>query len=175
MVVAEVCRILNISYERINFSGSTSLDQLFGSVVPQVIDGARVFQWQDGKLTAALAAQKFIIFDEINLCPPEVLDALAPLLVRHTDAAPKFVVPGNSSRVLDLAGVRIFATMNPASTGGNRARLPRSIASCFTPVFLEAYEVEDVFMILEKVFKVRGPATHRVCVRSACAFVRVGV
>ena len=80
MVVAEVCRILNISYERINFSGSTSLDQLFGSVVPQVIDGARVFQWQVGKPTAALAAQQFITVDEINLCPPELLDSFAPLL-----------------------------------------------------------------------------------------------
>ena len=62
---------------------------------------------------------------------------MAPLLVRHTDAAPKFVAPGNSSRVLDLAGVRIFATMNPASTGGNRARLPD-----FAPVRIDGLSPE---------------------------------
>jgi MoxR-like ATPase len=152
MVVAEVCRILNIPLERINFSGSTTLEQLFGSVVPQVVNGVRAFQWQDGKLTAALAAKKFVILDEVNLCPLDVLDALSSLLVRNGTGA-SFIVPGSGGVTLHLEDVRFFATMNPASAGGNRTRLPRSIAACFTPVYLEAYDVVDMFMILKRLFK----------------------
>ena len=61
-----------------------------------------------------------------------------------------FVVPGTGERV-PLAGVRVFATMNPTSVGGGRNRLPRSIASRFTRVVLsEPTEQEKALILLSE-------------------------
>lgn len=68
--------------ERINLSASTTLAQLLGCVVPSVREGKRVFEWQDGKVLQALRAGAWILLDEINLAPSEVLEGLAPLLAR---------------------------------------------------------------------------------------------
>ena len=80
-VINQVCRIIGIECERINCSANTTLEQLFGSVIPQSVGGKRVFTWKDGKLTKAIKSKKWVLFDEINLAPPEVLDGLVPLLI----------------------------------------------------------------------------------------------
>lgn len=81
-VVQQVAAVLGFSCERINFSANTTLDQLLGSFVPQMIDGQRVFAWQDGVLVRAVRQGKWLLLDEINLAPPEVLAAIAPLFDR---------------------------------------------------------------------------------------------
>lgn len=69
------CRV-----ERINLSANTTLAQLFGSIVPCVRNNQRVFEWQEGKVLQALRAGAWVLFDEINLAPREVLEGIAPLL-----------------------------------------------------------------------------------------------
>lgn len=46
------------------------------------VDGLRVFEWQDGTITRALKQGSWILFDEINLAPADVLQAITPLLQR---------------------------------------------------------------------------------------------
>lgn len=53
-----------------------------GSIVPTMRNGMRVFERQDGKVVQALKEGAWILLDEVNLAPPEVLEALAPLLDR---------------------------------------------------------------------------------------------
>ncbi len=81
-VVQQMAKLLGVLCERINMSANTTLDQLLGSYIPKVVDGQRVFAWHDGVLMRAIRNQKVILFDEINLAPPEVLAAIAPLLDR---------------------------------------------------------------------------------------------
>ena len=50
----------------------------------------------------------------------------------------QFKVPG-SDEVLSVAGLRVFATMNPESVGGGRGRLPRSIETKFLKVGLPMF------------------------------------
>ena len=76
-----------------------------------------------------------MLFDEVNLACPEVLDALAPLL---DPTAEVFHVAGMDEPI-DIANLRVFATMNPSSIGGNRRKLPRSITNYFTSVKLSEY------------------------------------
>jgi midasin len=148
--IQDACALLNVPYERINFSSATSPEHLFGSIVPKVTKHGRVFEWQDGKLVAALKARSFIIFDEINLCPPEVLETLVPLLTRGSQ---RFCIPGTDSFV-SLEGVRFFGTMNPRTGGSSasRSQLPRSVLSRFTCVALEAYDAVDMTLLMRRVF-----------------------
>jgi midasin len=73
-VVNQVARLLGHRCERINFSASTTSEQLFGSIIPRWCNGERLFQWQDGKLLKALKDGAWVLFDEINLASPELLD-----------------------------------------------------------------------------------------------------
>ncbi len=50
--------------------------------MPRMQGGARVFSWQDGKLLRALREGSWLLLDELNLAPPEVLDGLASLFDR---------------------------------------------------------------------------------------------
>jgi hypothetical protein len=81
-VVHQVASLLGFSCERINFSANTTLEQLLGSFIPKVVGGQRVFAWQDGVLVRAVRQGKWLLLDEINLAPPEVLAAVAPLFDR---------------------------------------------------------------------------------------------
>ncbi len=61
---------------------------------------------------------------------------------------------------LPLAGVRLFATMNPVSVGGGRGVLPRSLAALFTHVRLEAPSEQETALILLHVFAESMAAGH---------------
>lgn len=132
-VVLAVARLLGHTVERICLSANTTTDQLFGTIIPTMVGQRRVFQWQDGKLVAALRFSKWVLFDEINLASAEVLESVAPLLARDIKT---FRVPGSAEKI-PIDHVVIFGTMNPTSVGGGRTRLPRSLQALFTTVILD--------------------------------------
>ena len=147
----QVARLLGWQCERINFSASTTIEQLYGSFVPRFVGNRREFSWQDGKLVQAIKQGKWLLFDEINLAPPEVLGRLAMLL---ESAGGELVIPGSGERLAEdrVKHIRMFATMNPASVGGGRGRLPRSAKSMFTIVRLEEYVSQELHMIMRGLF-----------------------
>ena len=133
---------------RINFSESTTKEQLFGSYIPKVIDGKRSFQWTDGSVVRALRNGNWIIFDEINLAPPEVLEEITHLLISYgaTRSEDKYIYCG--TEVLKIPDETIiFATMNPRSIGGGRGQLPRSLDSHLISITLDALPKEEVHLI----------------------------
>lgn len=177
-----MARLLDVECERINFSASTTLEQLYGSYVPTFVDGKRVFNWQDGKLVQAIRAGKWLLLDEFNLAPAEVLDRLAVLLDTSTSrflapegdstadrdpSSSKFVVPG-SEEVLDISNLHVFATMNPTSTGGGRARLPQSISCLFMMVKLEEYVSDELALIMRGLFA-NALATRLITDKQLCS------
>lgn len=129
--VLQVAALLGAECERINFSSSTTFEQLFGMYVPQYLNGRRVFAWQPGKMSQAIKAGKWLLLDELNLASAEVLDRIAS----HLDA----LHPDHrNTSGCDTPRIHIFATMNPASIGGGRMLLPRSIRNMFMNVQLQA-------------------------------------
>ena len=79
-IVKGINGVLGQQVERINFSSTTTVDSLVGSYMPVMVGGERTFQWRNGVLLSALENNKWVLFDEINLAPPEVLEEIAPLL-----------------------------------------------------------------------------------------------
>ena len=147
-VVTQVCSLLNKQCERINLSANTSLDQLIGCIIPRFINGIRVFQWQEGRVLAAIKAKKWILFDELNLAAPEVLEGLIPLFYRGVT---HFTVP-KTGEIVDMKNILLFATMNPSTVGGGRSKLPRSISNLFTVVQLDDYSENELRIILLRLF-----------------------
>ena len=156
-VVSQVAKLITgCDVARINFSANTSLDQLLGSVVPRCDEnGKRTFEWQDGSIIQAIRENKWLLLDEINLASPEVLDGLARLLLlpRVADGAQIIPLPsGRDLRVPSDRPVRVFATMNPASIGGGRSKLPRAITNLFARVHLEETTDSELRIILDYMF-----------------------
>ncbi|CAF3117064.1 unnamed protein product [Rotaria sp. Silwood2] len=148
-VVMQVCKLLSKDCERINMSANTSLDQLIGCIIPRCVNGRRMFEWQDGKVLDALKKKRWILFDELNLASPEVLEGLTPLFYRGSN---QFRVPLTGESV-ETSSVLIFATMNPATIGGGRSKLPRSISNLFTTVQLENYKESELSIIVFDLFR----------------------
>jgi MoxR-like ATPase len=155
-VVEQVAKLLGVKCERINFSANTTTDQLIGNVIPRCVAGQRIFEWQDGVLLRAIKDKKWLLFDELNLAPPDVLDRLASLL--NPDVTQFLVPEKGTADEIDKDGICIFATMNPVSTGGGRNRLPRSIANFFTIVQLDGYAAgkddspDELDIIMQKLY-----------------------
>ncbi|CAF1101764.1 unnamed protein product, partial [Didymodactylos carnosus] len=147
-VITQVCSLLNKQCERINLSANTSLDQLIGCIIPRFVNGIQIFQWQEGRVLSVIKAQKWILFDELNLAAPEVLEGLTPLFYRDTS---QFIVP-TTGEIVKMKNVRLFATMNPSAIGGGRNKLPRSINNLFTIVQLDDYSEIELRIILNRLF-----------------------
>ena len=67
-------------------------------------------------------------------------------------------MPHNDGPPLDLQHICIFATMNPASVGGGRNRLPRSARNLFTTISLQKPSEAEVRSIALDVF---GPCLSK--------------
>ncbi|CAF3786308.1 unnamed protein product [Rotaria socialis] len=147
-VITQVCSLLGKECERINLSANTSLDQLIGCIIPRCVNGIRIFQWQEGRVLSAIRAQHWILFDELNLATPEVLEGLAPLFYRGIT---HYTIRSTGERV-PVNDVLIFATMNPSTAGGGRSKLPRSINNLFTIVQIDDYSEEELRIILNQLF-----------------------
>ncbi|GBG29381.1 Dynein heavy chain, cytoplasmic [Hondaea fermentalgiana] len=147
--VEAVARLLGFEVKRINFSANTTPEQLFGSIIPRSTeDGKRVFEWQDGPLIEALKSKKWLLLDELNLAPPETLEAIAPVF----SGRGTFKVPGSNEDIA-IHNLQVFATMNPVGVGGGRAKLPRSIENLFSVVRLGEYNRDELFDIFQSAFK----------------------
>ncbi|KAA0145556.1 hypothetical protein FNF31_08021 [Cafeteria roenbergensis] len=154
LAVLQTAKLVGVACARINCSQSITVEQLFGSIMLVVRNGVRVFEWQDGSITRALRAGCWVLLDEVNLCPPEVLDALSPLL-QHSDR--RIPIPGHPAwtapKFVSASSGRVLGTMNPASVGGNRGRLPRSIANLFTRVQLSECSEDELLEIAQCLFQ----------------------
>lgn len=152
--MTEIARLLGTELERINCSSDTAIEQLYGSVMPVYDDqGCRQFEWRDGKMLKAMKEEKWILLDEVNLLPMDVLESLIPLL-ENSAKADNFAIPGqmNGER-LNVEKVQFFATMNPAAEGGGRATLSRSFKNLFALIHLERQKNEELLEISKKLFE----------------------
>lgn len=137
---------------RINFSDSTTREQLFGSFVPQIKNGQRSFRWQDGSIVRGLRVGAWIVFDEINLACSEVLEEITQLLVAQEQQQPgkpsAFKLSATGEQLALQPQTAFFATMNPSTIGGGRSKLPRSLDDQFQRVTLENMTDEELLLIV---------------------------
>ncbi|KAL1744525.1 hypothetical protein HDZ31DRAFT_82642 [Schizophyllum fasciatum] len=112
-------------FVRINNHEHTDIQEYLGSYVSDAATGKLAFR--DGLLVRALRRGDWIVLDELNLAPTDVLEALNRLL----DDNRELVIPETGEVVRPHPHFMLFATQNPAGLYGGRKALSRALRSRF--------------------------------------------
>ena len=112
---------------RINLSAQTDTSELIGRYMPTGDgEGRAAWRWLDGRVVRAMREGWWVVFDEINLAEPAVLERLNSLL----EANPSLVLTEHDGEIFGSGGTpihpsfRIFATMNPSTYAGRAPLSP---------------------------------------------------
>jgi len=116
---------------RINNHEHTDIQEYLGSYVSDPLTGKLVFK--DGLLVQALRQGHWIVLDELNLAPTDVLEALNRLL----DDNRELVIPETQEVVRPHPHFMLFATQNPPGLYAGRKILSRAFRNRFLEVHFE--------------------------------------
>lgn len=128
-------------FVRINNHEHTDIQEYLGTYVSDPTTGKLVFQ--DGLLVRALRHGYWIVLDELNLAPTDVLEALNRLL----DDNRELVIPETQEVVRPHPNFLLFATQNPPGLYGGRKVLSRAFRNRFLEVYfgdLPQVELETI-------------------------------
>ena len=119
------------NFLRINNHEHTDIQEYLGSYVSDAKTGKLVFR--DGLLVRALRQGDWIVLDELNLAPTDVLEALNRLL----DDNRELVIPETQEVVRPNAHFMLFATQSPSGVYAGRKVLSRALRNRFLEVRFE--------------------------------------
>ena len=131
------------TFVRINNHEHTDLQEYLGSYVSGA-DGKLTFQ--EGILVRALREGHWIVLDELNLAPTDVLEALNRLL----DDNRELLIPETQEIVRPHDDFMLFATQNPAGLYGGRKILSRAFRNRFLELHFDDIPVEELTEILHR-------------------------
>jgi len=125
---------------RINNHEHTDVQEYVGGYVS---NSQGHLEFKDGLLVEALRNGHWIILDELNLAPSDVLEALNRLL----DDNKELLIPETGEIVKPALGFTLFATQNPPGTYGGRKPLSRAFRNRFLELSVSDLpypEVEEI-------------------------------
>jgi midasin len=125
------------------FSFREDVQEYTGSYAPDE-NGKLVFQ--DGILVRALKRGDWVILDELNLAPSEVLEALNRLL----DDNRQLYLAEINQVIKPHPRFRLFATQNPSGVYGGRKPLSRAFRNRFVELHVSDIPNAEMTTILEK-------------------------
>jgi midasin len=129
-------------FVRINNHEHTDIQEYLGSYVSDPMTGKLVFK--DGLLVRALRRGDWIVLDELNLAPTDVLEALNRLL----DDNHELVIPETQEVVCPHPHFMLFATQNPPGLYAGRKVLSRAFRNRFLEVHFEDVPQAELETIL---------------------------
>ncbi|KIP09693.1 hypothetical protein PHLGIDRAFT_86293 [Phlebiopsis gigantea 11061_1 CR5-6] len=118
-------------FVRINNHEHTDIQEYLGTYVSDPETGKLVFK--DGLLVRALRNGDWIVLDELNLAPTDVLEALNRLL----DDNRELVIPETQEVIRPHPHFMLFATQNPPGIYAGRKVLSRAFRNRFLEVHFE--------------------------------------
>ena len=144
-LVKFLAQLTGHEFVRINNHEHTDLQEYVGQYVCDPETGQLVFQ--EGVLVRAARAGHWVVLDELNLAPSEVLEALNRLL----DDNRELYIPDTGATVKPHEEFMVFATQNPAGANyGGRKLLSRAFRNRFTEVFVSELPMEELAVVLHK-------------------------
>nr|XP_017246046.1 PREDICTED: midasin isoform X2 [Daucus carota subsp. sativus] len=134
-------------FVRINNHEHTDLQEYLGSYITDA-DGRLVFH--EGILVKAVRYGYWIVLDELNLAPSDVLEALNRLL----DDNRELFVPELCETVSAHPNFMLFATQNPPTLYGGRKMLSRAFRNRFLELHVDEIPQDELSTILERRCKI---------------------
>ena len=128
---------------RINNHEHTDIQEYLGTYISG-LDGS--LQYQEGILVRALREGSWIVLDELNLAPSDVLEALNRLL----DDNKELRLPETQEIIRPHANFMLFATQNPPGMYGGRKVLSRALRNRFLELHFDDLPDEDLETILRE-------------------------
>jgi midasin len=148
---------------RINNHEHTDLQEYMGSYVSDA-GGKLVFK--EGLLVEAVRKGYWIILDELNLAPSEVLEALNRLL----DDNRELFIPETQEVVTPHPSFMIFGTQNPPGVYGGRKILSRAFRNRFLELHVDDIPNQELRQILDARCAL-APSFCDVVIAVSCVFV----
>lgn len=130
-------------FVRINNHEHTDLQEYLGTYV-STDEGQLKFQ--EGVLVEAVRKGYWIVLDELNLAPTDVLEALNRLL----DDNREIFIPETQEVVKPHPNFMLFATQNPAGPYGGRKVLSRAFRNRFVELHFDDIPVDELKIILTR-------------------------
>ena len=127
-------------FVRINNHEHTDLQEYLGTYV----SGADGLYFQEGVLVRALREGHWIVLDELNLAPTDVLEALNRLL----DDNRELLIPETQEVVRPHKNFMLFATQNPPGLYGGRKILSRAFRNRFLELHFDDIPEDELETIL---------------------------
>ncbi|OAP57631.1 hypothetical protein AYL99_08369 [Fonsecaea erecta] len=142
-MVEYLAKLSGNKFVRINNHEHTDLQEYLGSYMSDT-DGRLVFR--EGVLVDALRLGHWIVLDELNLAPSDVLEALNRLL----DDNRELLIPESQEIVRPHPNFMLFATQNPAGLYGGRKRLSRAFRNRFLEIHFDDIPEDELEIILRE-------------------------
>lgn len=130
-------------FVRINNHEHTDLQEYLGTYVS---DANGKLHFQEGLLVQALRQGHWIVLDELNLAPTDVLEALNRLL----DDNRELLIPETQEVVHPHENFMLFATQNPPGLYGGRKVLSRAFRNRFLELHFDDIPEDELEIILQK-------------------------
>ena len=128
---------------RINNHEHTDLQEYIGSYVADAT-GKLIFQ--EGVLVQAMRDGHWIILDELNLAPSDVLEALNRVL----DDNRELFIPETQETVKASDNFMLFATQNPPGLYGGRKVMSRAFRNRFIELHFDEIPADELQVILHE-------------------------
>ncbi|XP_023760194.1 midasin [Lactuca sativa] len=148
-LVQYLAAITGHEFVRINNHEHTDLQEYLGSYITDA-SGKLVFQ--EGVLVKAVRNGHWIVLDELNLAPSDVLEALNRLL----DDNRELYVPELCETIHAHPDFMLFATQNPPTFYGGRKMLSRAFRNRFVEIHVDEIPQDELSTILENRCKIPG-------------------
>jgi midasin len=154
-MIEYLAKISGNKFVRINNHEHTDLQEYLGTYVSGA-DGKLTFQ--EGILVRALREGHWIVLDELNLAPTDVLEALNRLL----DDNRELLIPETQEVVRPHEDFMLFATQNPAGLYGGRKVLSRAFRNRFLELHFDDIPVAELTEILHRRTMIPGSWCKRI-------------
>ncbi|GFQ03814.1 midasin [Phtheirospermum japonicum] len=141
-------------FVRINNHEHTDLQEYLGSYIT---DSSGKLVFHEGALVKAVRKGHWIVLDELNLAPSDVLEALNRLL----DDNRELFVPELRETIRAHPDFMLFATQNPPVVYAGRKILSRAFRNRFVEIHVDEIPQEELSTILEMRCKIPGSYAKR--------------
>ncbi|KAK8664402.1 hypothetical protein V6N13_084194 [Hibiscus sabdariffa] len=134
----------------------------------QIASSGMVFSFVEGVFVTALRNGQWVLLDEVNLAPPDILQRVIGVLEGENGSL-CLAERGDVSNINRHPNFRVFACMNPATDAGKRD-LPYALRSRFTEYFVDDILDDQDLDIFIQNFLGDGGASSELVERIRCFY-----
>lgn len=140
-IVEYLADITGHEFVRINNHEHTDISEYIGGYATTE---SGKFEFIEGALVRAVRAGAWVVLDELNLAPSDVLEALNRLLDQNNE----LFVAETQTVVRPADGFQLFATQNPPGVYGGRKQLSRAFRGRFIELHIDEIAPKELNTIL---------------------------